>query len=384
MKIVYFPQKIAIFTLSAILLIALCACGQNDAGSGSAGNTPGNLINDGIAAIQGDWIYYTDTHGLYKINIDGSGEQKLCDDSAQYINVAGGGDKIYYQNLSDSNKLYSIDTDGSDRQKLSDDEVEYMNVVGDKIYYCDYDSNSSDSVGASGSAGTYTGIYVINTDGTGREVLSSDAAVYLNVVGGRIYYGINRGAGVYSMKTNGKDRKKLNSDESVYTKDITVVNGWIYYVDIITDSQWQLCRMRTSGLGKQELSGDQIIYLNVAGDKIYYMNGSDQYSLYTINADGAGRQKLSGDAASNLAVVGDWIYYLYNNRQDNSASDNGSLCRIKTDGTDRQVIDSDGSNGEDSPAPSASPAPPSSGPATSDATAPDTATTTGASAPSAG
>ena len=56
------------------------------------GNTPGNIVNGGYVAQQGDWIYYCNVslgYTLYKIRTDGSERTKLSDDSSLYINVIG-------------------------------------------------------------------------------------------------------------------------------------------------------------------------------------------------------------------------------------------------------------------------------------------------------
>nr|AGS53962.1 hypothetical protein [uncultured bacterium contig00151] len=44
------------------------------------GNTPGNIVNDGYAAIQGDWISYmnwNDKDRQYIIKTDGSGRRMV-------------------------------------------------------------------------------------------------------------------------------------------------------------------------------------------------------------------------------------------------------------------------------------------------------------------
>ena len=80
-------------------------------------------------AIQGGWILYGNTpdftagregsaKGLYKINVDGSGQGKLCDDSPRGINVIG--DMVYFCNDADR-VLYSIRTDETGLKKLLDD-----------------------------------------------------------------------------------------------------------------------------------------------------------------------------------------------------------------------------------------------------------------------
>ena len=81
------------------------------------GNSVGNIANGGLVARQGDWIYYrnsSDGYKLYKVKTDGSGREKINDDSSWFINVVG--DWIYYVNADDGYKLYKVKTDGSGRQ----------------------------------------------------------------------------------------------------------------------------------------------------------------------------------------------------------------------------------------------------------------------------
>jgi hypothetical protein len=127
------------------------------------GNMVGNIINYGLVAQQGEWIYYIDNsdgsknnryknkHKLYKIRTNGSGQEKLNDDHCRYINVIG--EWIYYCHSSDN--LYKIRTDGSGRTVLSDDECSYVNVIGKWIYYCNESDNKR--------------IYKIETDGKNKK-----------------------------------------------------------------------------------------------------------------------------------------------------------------------------------------------------------------------
>jgi hypothetical protein len=67
---------------------------------------------------------------------------------------------IYYSNPHDGSKLYVIKTDGSGRQKLNDDRSWNIKVSGDRIYYV----NSSDG----------GKLYTIKIDGSDRQKLSDD------------------------------------------------------------------------------------------------------------------------------------------------------------------------------------------------------------------
>jgi tricorn protease-like protein len=122
-------------------MLALIGCGSGN----NIGNTPGNINNDGLAAIQGNRIYYvnpSDGHSIYSMRTDGSDKQKLNDDGSVFINVVG--DRIYYiGGKENAHYIYSMKTDGTDRQKLNDDNSKFVNVVGGRIYYV----NNSDGLG---------------------------------------------------------------------------------------------------------------------------------------------------------------------------------------------------------------------------------------------
>ena len=72
------------------------------------------------------------------------------------------------------------------------------------------------------------------------------------------------------------------------------------------------------------------------GDWIYYSNILDERKLYKIRTDGTQKQLLSDDRSWYLNIADDWIYYIV-------GGGGGSLtrlsyCKIRTDGTDGQLI----------------------------------------------
>jgi hypothetical protein len=125
------------------------------------GNTIGNLLNGGLMARQGSWIYFTDPQRgsrLSKMKIDGSRLTPLCDDIPSAINVWR--DKIYYVNRTDGNKLYTIDIYGENRKWLGD-----SSPVSDALYF-----NGEILYGAP-DPNNRTILYAIKPDGTGRRVV---------------------------------------------------------------------------------------------------------------------------------------------------------------------------------------------------------------------
>jgi hypothetical protein len=70
------------------------------------GNTPGNINNRGMTAIQGDWIYYVsrEESKLYSIGLNGGDWRQLTDHdcSVSHTPEPWGihlvGDRVYYPN----------------------------------------------------------------------------------------------------------------------------------------------------------------------------------------------------------------------------------------------------------------------------------------------
>ncbi|MBC3887836.1 DUF5050 domain-containing protein [Acetobacterium paludosum] len=289
------------------------------------GNTGGNIANWGYAALQGDWIYYSDQNDngkLDKIKTDGSGKIKLSAERTAYLNVVG--DWIYFTDFSDQNRLAKIRTDGSEKTVLTDEGAFYLNVIGDWIYY-------------SGS-----GLTKIKTDGSEKTILSDDRVSIINVVADWIYYcrpspeGEKFGGAIYKIKTDGSEKTKLCDDAASI---INATDDWIYYcytpatVEKGTTRGFgdfgELYKIRTDGTEKTKLSSDRAAYINVVGDWIYYADDGDNDKLYKIKTDGTEKNRLFDDVATRINVVGDWIYY-----------DHGyfGMYQIKTDGSGRHRV----------------------------------------------
>ena len=178
------------------------AQGKQDECSEARGNSVGNIINWGLAAQQGDWIYYRDSYSdsgdgcrIYKVRTDESECVKLNDDVSEYLNVVG--DWIYYVNKDDDNKIYKVRQDGSERTRVNNDASAYLNVVGDWIFYV---KTPPDPFGYFFQSGE---IYKIRIDGSERtRIDEDDTSALLNVVGGWIYY-VNLNKEIYRVRTDG-------------------------------------------------------------------------------------------------------------------------------------------------------------------------------------
>jgi len=102
------------------------------------GNTTANITSGGIAAIQGEWIYYSfNNQNIYKIKQDGSKPVKICDsDDVYYINAID--DWIYYLSVVDNYSTYKMKADGSEKTKIEGNIMDgAIQLLNGEIFYID-------------------------------------------------------------------------------------------------------------------------------------------------------------------------------------------------------------------------------------------------------
>ena len=94
-----------------------------------------------VKKVNGEtWVYYSnvsDGGKLYKVKSDGIGRTKISDNKTLTISASNDESNklLYFINLSDNNKIYSIDTTNDSVQKLCDDSADSINVVSNDVYY---------------------------------------------------------------------------------------------------------------------------------------------------------------------------------------------------------------------------------------------------------
>jgi len=143
---------------------------------------------------------------------------------------------------------------------------------------------------------------------------------------------------LYKMKTDGSGLTKLSDEPFVF--GINAVGDWLYYYSLSYDDR-RIRKMKIDGTEEIVLGEDKVRGLAVRGDWIYYVNLSDKVkhgsyehgTLYKMKTDGTQKTKLSPLGAQNFLVDADWIYY---DGIDNTG--NNKLWRVKTDGTEHQLL----------------------------------------------
>lgn len=296
--------KIRLSILAAIVfaLILLSACNSAGSNSSKMGNTNSNISNGGMSVMNDGWLYfmnYSDKNALYKVKPDGTGEAKVSDDMAYFLNSYG--EWIYYCNGSDGYKIYKMKPDGTERAKVSDDIAQNIYVDEGWIYYINHNDGSN--------AVEYRRIFKVKIDGSERQKINSEDSMAFNMDGEWIYFINNSEQKLYKIKKDGTGQVKVSD---AMTLSFSLQNDYIYYVDS-SDGNNKLWRMKLDGTGGEILTEEKVSAFNVSGDWIYY--GNTQFDtvgleLKKMKLDGTESMVMNDDDVVVINAHGDLLVYL--------------------------------------------------------------------------
>ncbi|GLC31058.1 DUF5050 domain-containing protein [Clostridium omnivorum] len=300
------------------------------------GNTNGNLSNYGMAAQQGNWMFYTNEFrnspsNIYRAMPDGeTGLKKLKLGVPSSINVVN--DTIYFVSKTDNN-IYKLKVDGSeDPVPIPNATASSICVVGDWIYYTECNPNFNMNTSVIG------GINRIKTDGSNKAIIAPGPVQMLNIEEGFIYYlKADQGSGtIYrtSIETpNNNETKLSNSNVSKFIVD----NHCIYF----TISEDGLYKMNTDGSNKTKVINDgSILSFNIKDNLIYYTSPKEPSVIKKISTDGSKASNIAISALQdlqisfivNLNIIDDYIFFNF------SSGSNPEFARVKLDGTTSKII----------------------------------------------
>jgi predicted small secreted protein len=273
------------------------------------GATNGNLVNGGLFAKQGDWIYFRNKYenfSLYKMKLDGSNITKVSNIDCHAINIIG--EWIYFSNGSDEHRIYKMKTDGTQVVKINNDKyVGRMLVVGNWIYYSD------DS-----SAGR---LRKIKLDGTGKTYISTKDAHDFNIIGETVYY--REVSSIYKSGTDGT--KKVKLVDNVFNGVFQVEGDWVYYRN--TSDNFKLYKVKTDGSKKTKVGDVRTDCFNISDGWIYYDNFEGGF--YKIKTDGKENTKLNASGSiEDICIIDDWLFFSEESLPYRMKKDNTSKLRV--------------------------------------------------------
>lgn len=309
-----------------------------------------------LCASEG-WIYYSPVETkeinyprIYKIKKDGSEETCLVSGKPHevFVELDAYGDYIYYDTYNSDDALYRIKKDGTDSSKLTADgehvgawDISKNGLLFTSTFYNGYIYkmdlkskkeaiiNSSPALNSKHLAEWILyndkkddlGLTIIKKDRNDYNVLYDRIISKVKITGSTAYFLIQTEdqSNLYKLDINNPEPKMI-AKGNILAYDIS--NGHIYYYD---SSDQALYSIKTDGTEKKPISKNRAEYIQVDGEWIYFTIMDD--GIYRMKLDGSEEQKLTtcNWMDSSFKISGDWIYF----------SDEKSLYRIKTDGTEK-------------------------------------------------
>lgn len=293
----------------------------------TVGNTPGNIVNSGYAAAQGEWVFFTnyaDGWKLYRTKVDGNSAVKVADIPwVNHINVVG--DWVYFLGEGQHHGLegiYRTRLNGLGTVMIHEGEITQMAVVGPWIYYTE---------------GVEDGrLYRMRVDGTDRKLMTDlHFCRCFSIVGESIYFQSWNEDGspnighdcIWRIDLDGSNQRKLADDGG--TK-LLATDSWLLFehVDNWSERRFSWRTLQPDGSGLRVLrTGSRREWINYVAGWLYYVDGDYQGGpLYKMRLDTGEQVLVCSDHCTRVNVVGDWVLY---QRGYGSAV----LCRVRTDGT---------------------------------------------------
>lgn len=177
-----------------------------------------------------------------------------------------------------------------------------------------------------------TKIIRINKENGERDVvLEKEGIDSLNLIDDKLYYDIydddEVDEGIYVIDLNNNEIQKLCEDSAC---DINIVDGYIYYINYSDDGT--IYRMNIDGSEKQKINSLSFYSLVVEGDWMYVINSIDDYKLSKLKTDGTELIVLDNEHSdcSYINISGEWIYYILDYED--------GIFRVKKDGSEQQKL----------------------------------------------
>ena len=255
------------------------------------GNSFENSRNMGLAAQQGDIVYFQSSynHFIYKAPVeDLSQATQLTSTVSSGINIKG--DWVYFINLDDNETIYRVKTDASTIEKIwSGEAVRDLVVYGDKIYFVNKNNNSFNQ---------------INLDGSEHKVINVKPVFQYVLDPENIYYIENESRFLHkqSLNRNGETGEDKVIKEGRFAELVIDEYSNLFYLDL--NKGGSIYRTDNEGQNASLISSDLASYLFYHNGYLYYTN----WSASRINVNGNHRQQLGAALLKELAVLDSWIF----------------------------------------------------------------------------
>ncbi|NLI89255.1 MAG: DUF5050 domain-containing protein [Epulopiscium sp.] len=142
--------------------------------------------------------------------------------------------------------------------------------------------------------------------------------------GDKIYYSDE--TNLWSISTDGRDKTLLL--EEAYPINIQIIGDEIYY---ISQETHHIYKVNKDGSENRPISKDKAYSLNIYNGKLYFMDRYNKLYITSMSLDGKNKEVIKEVVANDMMIYEGYIYYI---------TKEGELGRVKTDGSEGQIVES--------------------------------------------
>ena len=294
----------------------------------------GNVSNDGYAAVDSQYIYYYNyiAGGLFRMNFDATGFEKVVDTQASGITTSDG--FIYFSDHLSGSLLQRVQPDGSGLSRITAETSSNTIPCGDWIYYI-----------AHNQAVDTTLIRRTSRDGMITQTIAQSGKYTRILLYNNWIYYISEttepetgetGRTISRMRTDGEyDSQILTRVGTV----MTIYNDKLYYTEANSELSTAINKCNLDGSSPETVLEKTIGTFNIDKDYLYYTDDEYNNAIFKMALDGSGEaQKLNDSMSFGLNICQDYIIFI---SFDSETSDY-AVKMIKTDGSGEQNLDTQG------------------------------------------
>lgn len=199
------------------------------------------------------------------------------------------GNIIYFSNHNDNGSLYSWNVTNDTYKKLNEGESIFINAAGPYVYYSKRQSNNANTMN---------------------------------------FFSFNH-IGIYRLHVKNLSMKRLYRE---LCSDVSLSGNYIYYLRTSKDGKMvELIKVKIDGSDEKVLALDTISPTGIYNNKIYYASVTDTHSIFERDLETNMVNEIYSGNCYKAVVSGPYIYFM-------DQENNYSICRIKRDGTDLEVL----------------------------------------------
>ena len=295
-------KKFLIPLCVVFVLLSLISC-ENGANIGKTDNAEsisqeenfsvdiGNTVNGGYAVEYGNGYLFggnKDGGGLYFRN--GESNEKLTDGLFRSMTLVG--NELYYTN-DRPGYIQKLSLDTMEKESVVHTLADSLTVYGNTLYY---------RTASLSSFGKICSVDISTEDKTSKVI--AEGALNFCISGNRIYYcNMVDGNTLWSAALDGTDKKRISD---MYALSLVCDSEYLYLSDF---NDGLLKSYRISDGKVQVLTDETCRNLTLSEGIIYFVNRSDNSSLYSIKTDGSDITKLADGIADEVVAIKGRVFF---------------------------------------------------------------------------